>query len=60
MILNYLLFNATSPWKNDLMYEDSILQIHYLKEFVGSNVKSENYFIYKISFKRKESLNSAP
>lgn len=54
MILNYPLFNSTSRMGNDLVYEDSLLQVRFLKEFSGSNVKSENYFIYKILFPGKE------
>ena len=54
VILNYPLFNVTSPAENDLVYEDSLLQVRFLKEFSGSNVKSENYFIYKIHSGRKE------
>lgn len=58
MILNYLLFNATPPGENDLVYEDSLLRIHFLKEFSGSTVRSENYFIYRIYYGRKKSNNS--
>jgi hypothetical protein len=54
MILNYSLSNALSPKENDLINEDALLQIHFLKEFTGSTERSENYFIYKISQRKKE------